>query len=104
MTRFLLLTCKRRGCKSEGRVEIHGTQLLTLPTHWRLVSTSYDGHGLEFCSLDCVTQWAAATEEDYRQQREREAQRLAKGAPVAEPAVPADQQQADARRALEMLA
>ena len=81
MTRNLVLTCNRRGCRAEARVEIHGTQLLTLPTHWRLVATSYDGHGLEFCSLACVAVWAAATAEGYRKDREREAQRLAK--PVA---------------------
>lgn len=69
MTRSLVLTCNRRGCKAEARVELHGTQLLTLPAHWRLVATSYDGHGEEFCSLACVSAWATtmAAEHERRQ-------------------------------------
>ena len=60
MTRYLTLTCSRSKCPGEDRVQLHGTEARDLPAGWLMVSYSYGGNHMEFCSLACVEEWAGS--------------------------------------------
>lgn len=71
MTRYLTVTCTRQRCNVEGLVELRDAHAEALPPGWLIVAYSYDGgSGMEFCSLACLEQWAAAMQKAHQRQRE----------------------------------
>jgi len=66
VTRYLTVTCTRKGCKAEARVEFG-----RFPGGWLIVAYAYDSSNpMEFCSHDCLQRWSASMQKAHAETRE----------------------------------